>query len=41
VPLEVTLPRARAELAARARERAREARLETLRASYRVSWVRR
>jgi hypothetical protein len=40
-PLSVAFPRARADLAAGARERATHARLEQLRAGYRVSWVRR
>ncbi len=40
-PLSVALPRARADLAVRAREQARKARLQQLREGYAVSWVRR
>jgi hypothetical protein len=40
-PLPIALPRARADLVARERQRAREEKLAALRASYRVSWVRR
>lgn len=40
-PIAVALPRARADLALRMRERVREAELAKLREGYRVSWVRR